>query len=88
MALICVKIGNTYINIMKITHFTFYQAKESRPIEFPKQRVSAADQSEEQPAMLNINLVGGEKLEFSGPKAEKGFDKLTELMAGPMSTVQ
>ena len=88
MALICAKIGNTYINIANITYFTFYQAKESRPIEFPRQRMPASDQSEEQPAMLNINLAGGEKLEFSGPKAEKGFDKLTELMAVPMPTVQ
>ena len=87
MALICVKIGNTYINIANITYFTFYQAKESPPIEFPKQRPSAVDQSEEQPAMLNINLAGGEKLEFSGPKAEKGFDKLTELMSAPIPTI-
>ena len=87
MTMTCAKIGNTCINTANITYFISYQAKESRPTELLRDPMPAGNLPESQPATLNINLVDGEKLKFSGPRAEKGFDKLTELMAVPIPTI-
>ena len=75
MSMLCAKIGNTYVNTANITHFTYYDPKETLPIAIalPKDANGtpvALNETDSEPAMLNIHLMGGEKLEFTGPKAE------------------
>jgi hypothetical protein len=74
----CVKIGDIYINVEKITYFEFTPFKKA--VQSLKREGAGAGPPPEQdtPASLVVNLTGEKPLRFSSALAIAGIQALTD----------